>query len=96
MDGLAFRPDRVPGAPALTPERIDEIRTVSRDLEAAFLAEMLRHSGLDRPSEAFGSPGEDAFAGFAADLRAKAMVERGGIGLAEHIFRTIVAQEIRE
>lgn len=54
--------------------------------EAAFLAEMLRNSGLGEAPEAMGGgPGEAHFAGLLVDAQAREMVRAGGIGLAEYL-----------
>jgi flagellar protein FlgJ len=63
----------------------------ARDLEAAFLAEMLGHAGLDADSgSGFGGGiGEEQFASFLRQEQARLMVDRGGIGLAEALFRAM-------
>ena len=54
--------------------------------EAAFLAQMLRHSGLgDAPEAMGGGHGEAQFAGLLVDAQARQMVRAGGIGLAEYL-----------
>lgn len=66
----------------------------SKELEAAFLSEMLAHAGLGAAAESFGGGiGEAQFASFLRDEQARAMAERGGIGLAEHIFRSLARRE---
>lgn len=66
----------------------------ARALEASFLSEMLDHAGLDAAEGAFsGGIGEAQFASFLREAQAKAMVERGGIGLAESLFRSMVRTE---
>jgi Rod binding domain-containing protein len=62
----------------------------ARDLEAAFLSVMLRDSGVATTPDSFGGGiGEDQFASFLTDAYAAKMAERGGIGLAEAIFRSL-------
>lgn len=71
-----------------------ELRQVAQDLEAAFLAEMLKHSGLGETPEAFGGgAGEGQFASFLHQEHARLITERGGIGLAEGIFQALLARE---
>ena len=74
-----------------TPPRIDKgLRTVAVELEASFLAEMLKSAGLGKTPQAFGGgAGEDQFASFLVAEQARAMAERGGIGLAEAIFNAL-------
>ncbi len=62
----------------------------AKALEASFLSEMLGHAGLGTPRESFGGGiGEEQFASFLRAEQAKAMVAKGGIGLAEHIFESL-------
>lgn len=83
-----------PTVPGLTPQREVELRRAARDLEASFLAEMLRHSGLGAPREGFGGGvGEDQFASFMRTEQARALAESGGIGLAESLFNALAARE---
>ncbi len=63
-------------------------------LEAAFLSEMLSYSGLGDASESFGGGvGEDQFASFMRHEQAEMMVARGGIGLAEQLFKAMVGKD---
>ncbi len=75
--------------PAL-PSNDAKLRTVAVELEASFLAEMLKTAGLGKTPDAFGGGvGEDQFASFLVREQARAMAERGGIGLAEAIFNSL-------
>lgn len=66
------------------------LRALSRDMEAAFLSEMLGMAGLGSTSETFGGGiGEEQFASFLRQEQATAMVRAGGIGLAESLFRAM-------
>lgn len=65
-------------------------RRTALDFEAAFLAEMLKHTGINRtPETGGGGAGEDAFASFLTGEYARLIAERGGVGLAEQIFNAI-------
>jgi flagellar protein FlgJ len=65
----------------------------AKELEAVFLSEMLSFSGLGTASAEFGGGmGEDQFASFLRDEQARLLVERGGIGLAQTIFESLVSQ----
>ena len=86
-------PSHQPGQ-SLSPSREAELRRTARDLEAAFLSEMLRHSGLGAPRENFGGGvGEDQFASLLRSEHARALAESGGIGLAESLFNALAARE---
>lgn len=79
-------------APAASapPTKTDTLRKQAQALEAAFLAEMLAHTGLDAASEGFGGGiGEDQFGSFLREEQAKLMVARSGIGLGESLFRAL-------
>jgi peptidoglycan hydrolase FlgJ len=76
-------------APA-PPTKTEALRKQAQALEAAFLAEILGHTGLDAASESFGGGiGEDQFGSFLREEQAKLMVARGGIGLGESLFRAL-------
>lgn len=76
----------------LRPEDEQDLRAVAQDLEASFIAEMLKHSGLGEAPDSFGGGhGEDQFSSFLRAEHARLLAEHGGIGLAEGIFRALVA-----
>lgn len=71
-------------------QRLAALKAQANALEASFLAEMLGHAGLVRtPSDLGGGAGEDQFGSFLREAHAKAIVDRGGIGLAEHLFNAL-------
>lgn len=79
-----------------TPEqnRNKALRAAAEDLEANFLAEMLKSAGLGKSSEHFGGgEGEDQFASFLVQEQAKAMVRAGGIGLSESLFQALKGRD---
>jgi len=62
----------------------------AKELEAGFLAEMLKSAGLGKTSESFGGgAGEDQFSSFLVQEQARAMVDAGGIGLSEAFFNAL-------
>lgn len=67
----------------------------ARDLEAAFLAEMLTYAGLGKmPEGGFdGGIGEEQFGSFLREQQAAQMVRQGGIGLAEQVFHAMTKGE---
>ena len=86
------RPGPPPAAP---PARDTALMARAKELEAAFLAEMLGHAGMDAESSSTfgGGIGEAQFASFLRQEQARLMVEKGGIGLAEMIFQSMVEAE---
>ncbi|MEO0914184.1 MAG: rod-binding protein [Pseudomonadota bacterium] len=83
------------GATVAAPPRsdADALAGKAKELEAAFLSEMLKAAGVGKPLESFGGgAGEDAFAGFLVREYATMMADRGGIGLAESIVKALSAE----
>jgi len=76
-------------------DREGRLRAAARDLEAAFLTEMLRAAGVGRPVEGFGSggAGEDQFASFLVEAQAEAIMQRGGLGLSQTLFQALIRRE---
>ncbi|MDV4144723.1 rod-binding protein [Shimia sp. FJ5] len=76
--------------PTSQTQTTSRLKEVAQDLEASFLAEMLKHAGLGKPRESFGGgAGEDQFASLLIETQARAIVDAGGIGLAESIFQSL-------
>ena len=83
--------DGITPQPVLRP-RPDEaaLARVARDMEASFLAVMLGQAGVGAPRGTFGGgTGEDQFASVLTQAYAERMAERGGIGPAESILRSL-------
>ncbi|MCZ8334248.1 MAG: rod-binding protein [Rhodobacteraceae bacterium] len=98
-------PDLLPARPALPLPAAPvsgPLRERAEALEAAFLAEMLRHAGLGSgPGEGFntlrgefgGGIGEEQFGSFLREAMAGQIVQAGGIGLTESLVRALGRQE---
>ena len=70
-----------------------KLRDAARQLEASFLAEMLKSTGLGVQIESFGGgAGEEHFGSFLREAQANEMVKSGGIGLAEALFEAMKAK----
>jgi flagellar protein FlgJ len=85
-----------PTAPLAAPptDRRAVLMEKAKALESAFLSEMLSYAGVDAPEGAFsGGVGEDQFASFLRDAQARAMVDHGGIGLAEKLFQSLARHD---
>ena len=75
--------------PLTRPEKTP-LRLAAEQLEAGFLAEMLKSAGLGNTSPSFGGgAGEDQFASFLRQAQAERMVAAGGIGLAENLYHAL-------
>ncbi|MVO15585.1 flagellar biosynthesis protein FlgJ [Rhodobacteraceae bacterium CY05] len=72
------------------PDRQDPLRKAAQQLEATFLAEMLKSAGLGESRESFGGgSGEDQFSTFLVRAQAEQMAQAGGIGLAESLYNSM-------
>jgi Rod binding domain-containing protein len=90
---VAPLPGAKPSGPAAHPQADDPIRRAAETFEAAFLAEMLRHSGLGRMPATFnGGAGEAAFSGTLIEAYAKQIAASSRLGLAEQIYRALLAR----
>ncbi|MET4101451.1 flagellar protein FlgJ [Roseovarius sp. MBR-78] len=68
------------------PTRAQTRAAAAQALEASFLAEMLKATGLGEQENSFtGSAGESQFASFHREAIAAEIVRKGGIGLAKVI-----------
>ncbi len=77
-------------APAPAPDRDNALRASAENLEATFLAEMLKSAGLGKTTGYFGGgAGEDQFSSFLVEEHARQLVRAGGVGLAETLFDTL-------
>lgn len=73
--------------------RTRQLRDAANQLEATFLAEMLKSSGLGKPRDSFGGgAGEEQFSSFLVQQQADAMVRAGGIGLSEALFQALMTE----
>lgn len=66
------------------------LRHAAEELEAVFLAEMLKAAGMGAPRESLGGgAGEAQFASLLRQAQAEEMVRTGGIGLAESLYQAL-------
>lgn len=67
------------------------LRTASVELEATFLAEMLKAAGFGKSRDSLGGgAGEDQFGSFLVMEQARQIASSGGIGLAETLFKALL------
>ncbi|WP_315901677.1 rod-binding protein [Ruegeria arenilitoris] len=67
------------------------LKAAAVELEATFLAEMLKAAGLGKARQAFGGgAGEDQFASFLLQEQARQLARSGGIGLSETLFNAMM------
>ncbi|MGR3617490.1 MAG: rod-binding protein [Paracoccaceae bacterium] len=78
-------------APVHTPiKNMDGLRAAATELEATFIAEMLKSAGLHEGENGFsGGAGEDQFGSFLIQEQARQIAASGGIGLAESLYNAL-------
>jgi Rod binding domain-containing protein len=85
------------GPPPSVVNKTEKLKELATDLEASFLAEMLKSAGFGKVSEDYGGGiGEEQFSSFAIENHARKLAESGGIGLAEHIFKSLQGTQNNE
>lgn len=91
--------DPIPTAPtsSIPQKRQEAMMARAKELEGLFLSEMLGQAGLGAMSGSFGGGiGEEQFASFLRNEQARAIVDNGGIGLSEMLFRAMAKAERHE
>ena len=70
-----------------------DTRRVAEDFEATFLAQMLQpmFAGLQTDGPFGGGHAEATWRGFLVDAMARQVAQGGGIGLADHVQRELLA-----
>jgi flagellar protein FlgJ len=90
-------PEQSMDLPPVTPPKSihqQQLMKKAEELEATFLSEMLAHSGLSEMQGAFGGgQGEVQFTSFLRQEQARLIVQSGGMGLAELIFKSMTEAE---
>lgn len=68
-----------------------KLKAAAVELEATFLAEMLKAAGMGQVRQSFGGgAGEDQFSSFLVQQQALQMARTGGIGLSEILFNAMM------
>jgi Rod binding domain-containing protein len=69
-----------------------KLEATARDFEAVFIAQMLEplFASVSTPEIAGGGKSEAFFKSLLQESYAKAFAERGGIGLADHVKRSLI------
>ncbi len=89
--GLPLTTDGSTSSRVVSAEQQEKMRDTAQALEASFLSEMLKYTGLgENKSEFSGGVGEEQFSSFLREEQANEMAKAGGIGLAETIFNSML------
>jgi Rod binding domain-containing protein len=65
------------------------LKAVAKDFEAAFIAQMLTHSGLAESLTSGEGKMASAFGSFYVEQLAERMADQGGIGMADSIYKQL-------
>lgn len=87
---------RISGAPAdAKPAKPVDERAMkkAREFEAVFVAQMLKYSGMGKALSSNSGFGGDAFSSMLLEQYAQKIVEKGGFGLADHIYEQLRERE---
>jgi len=89
---LAASPPKAPGGTAGTP---DKLRAQAQGFEAMFLNSMFQNMFTDTNGDGplGGGPGVGIWRSFLTDQYAKSFAKAGGVGLACHVYRSLLAQQ---
>ncbi|MEZ5892651.1 MAG: rod-binding protein [Parvularculaceae bacterium] len=85
--------DKLRGTALESAEREKEIRETAREFESVFIAEMLKHTGLDKALSSDSGFGGEAFTGMLVQTYADELSKKGGFGIAEQIYRQLKEQQ---
>src|SRR5438067_3132465 len=81
------------GKPA--PDGKAKARADAVDFESMFLSQMFGHmfAGIDGEGPFGGAGGAGVWRSFLSDEYAKSFAKAGGIGIADHVYRALIAQQ---
>ena len=70
-------------------------RQTAQDFEAVFLNSMFQHmfTGIGNGGPLGGGVGVGVWRSFLTDEYAKSFARSGGIGIADHVYRSLIAQQ---
>ena len=92
---LAARAAAPPTASTISPALKAKARASAQDFEAVFLNSMFSQmfTGLDGEGPFGGGGGAGVWRSFLSDEYAKTFAKAGGIGIADQVYRSLLAQQ---
>ncbi len=86
---------KAPAAGKLSPTAKSRAHTAAQDFEAVFLNSMFQHmfTGVDGEGPFGGSGATGVWRSVLTDQYAKAIAKGGGVGIADHVYRSLMAQQ---
>jgi peptidoglycan hydrolase FlgJ len=84
----------LPGSAPVTASFADKARASAQDFEAVFINSMLQQmwAGVGE-GPLSGGPAANMWRSFLTDEYSKAFAKKGGIGIADHVYRSLLAQQ---
>ena len=84
-----------PAAGKLSAAGKDKARAAAQDFEAVFLNSMFQHmfTGIDGEGPFGGKGATGVWRSVLTDQYAKSIVKAGGIGIADQVYRSLMAQQ---
>ena len=79
-------PTTLPTRSDVSAKQPDELQKVAQEFEAAFIAQMLTHSGLSEALTSGEGKMAAAFGSFYIEQLANKMADAGGLGMADSIY----------
>lgn len=82
-------------APMLAASTKEKARAAAQEFEAVFLNSMFQQmfAGVDGDGPMGGSGATGVWRSFLTDEYAKSFAKSGGIGIADHVYRALLAQQ---
>ncbi|MEM8935812.1 MAG: rod-binding protein [Pseudomonadota bacterium] len=80
--------------PKISADRDLMLKEKAKEFEAAFIAEMLKNSGLSDAVSTQSGFGGEAFSSFLVQSYADQLAEDGGFGLADKIYEQLRVKEV--
>lgn len=96
---LGSTPDlrSTPAKPKAELDSPSPFQPLAEKFEAAFLAEMLKHTGLGKSDGAFsGGPGAQAFKSFLIEIYAQDLAKSSSIGIADAVATSLSEKEANQ
>jgi Rod binding domain-containing protein len=81
--------------PKLGTQSLDKAKGAAQDFEAVFLNSMFQQmfTGIDGEGPFGGSGASGVWRSFLTDEYAKSFARAGGIGIADHVYSALIAQQ---
>ncbi len=84
--------------PNLSGSGPDAVRQAAQEFESFFLTQFIEtiQSGISTEAPFGGGAGERAFRSFLSEEHARSIVNSGGVGIADRLYRDIIALQTEE